>query len=190
MKLLWTSLLLTSTALISFQLHAEIFVCKDNFNKITYQDEPCLDTTIRKLKNVPDAPLEDQILAQQRIDKANALSLQRVQLAETERQQQEKVNREYQAIAIEKRKLELLEKQNLQLQQTILPQWIVSGFGFGINQFNPYKDGRGRFGMHQFTGHPAGYSSSGYNGLGIRRDGSQKAHMPRSASGRHKSDNK
>ncbi|MES2637674.1 MAG: hypothetical protein V4605_10130, partial [Pseudomonadota bacterium] len=86
-------LLMIFTLSLSFQAFAEIFVCKDAKNKITYQDEPCLDETVRTLKNVPDAPIEDQILAQERIKRANELSMQRALMAEAERQQQEKSNR-------------------------------------------------------------------------------------------------
>ena len=150
-------LLLFLPLLIPSQASAEIFVCKNGANKITYQDEPCLDTTIRKLKNIPDAPIEDQILAQERLNKAQTLSLQRAQLAEAERQQQDKVKREYQAIAIEKRKLELLEKQSLESEQAMVPQWIVGGTnGFGVNRFNPYRYGTGRLGQGPYKNNPFG----------------------------------
>jgi len=163
MNFWYTKLLLIGITLVSLESRAEIFVCKDTNNKIIYQDEPCLNTTLRTLKNVPDVPIEDQILARERIDKANALSLQRAQLAETERQQQDKANREYQAIAIEKRKLELLEKQNLESEQVIVPQWIVGGrTGFGVNRFNPYRYGTNRFGNGSYGYHHSGNHVKSY----------------------------
>ena len=184
MNALCEKLLLVSLTLISFEACADIFVCKDNFAKIIYQDEPCQTTTLRTLKNVPDAPIEDQILARERIEKANALSLQRAQLAATERQEQDKANREYQAIAVEKRKLELLEKQNLESEQVIVPQWIVGGrTGFGVNRFNPYRYGTGRFGHGSYGyNYPGGYNhSSGY--VKSYRD-VQKGSSQRSGGGR------
>ncbi len=111
--------------LLSCPAQAEIFVCKDGNNQLTYQDEPCPNKTLRKLKNVPDAPLEDQILARERMDRANALSLERAATAEAARQQQLKEYRELQAIAIEKQKLELLEKQTLAAEQSAIPPWIL-----------------------------------------------------------------
>ncbi len=140
-----THLLIVIILLLSCQAQAEIYVCKDSSNKLTYQDEPCLSQTVRKLKNIPDAPIEDQILARERIDRANALSLQRAATIELERQQKQKEFAELQAIAIEKRKLELLEQQVNESQQATIPQWIIgSRYGYPIGYTRPYvyKDGR------------------------------------------------
>ena len=111
--------------LLNCPAQAEIFVCKDGNNQLTYQDEPCPNKTLRKLKNVPDAPIEDQILARERIERANAQSKERAAAAELERQQQQKEYRELQAIAIEKQKLELLERQTLAAEQSAIPPWIL-----------------------------------------------------------------
>ncbi len=180
----WYTTLLLGLSFLSFETRAEIFVCKDNHNKIIYQDEPCLNTMLRTLKNVPDASIEDQNLARERIDKANALSLQRAQLAETERQQQDKANREYQAISIEKRKLELLEKQNLESEQVIVPQWIVGGrSGFGVNRFNPYRYGNNKFGNGSY-----GYNHSSNH---VRKyHDSQKGNSNNTGAGRPPSNKK
>ena len=133
-------LLIISVLALSFQAHAEIFVCKNAHNKITYQDEPCADQTLRTLKNVPDAPIEDQLEAHERIRKSTELSQQRALMAETERQQQEKANREYQAIALERRRLDLLEQQSVALEQTVAPQWFIGGRpGFGVNRSGAYR---------------------------------------------------
>ena len=87
--------------MLPLMAQAEIFVCKDSKNQLTYQDEPCLNKTLRTLKHVPDAPIEDQISARERIERANAQSQERAVAAELERQQQQKEYRELQAIAIE-----------------------------------------------------------------------------------------
>lgn len=132
-------LLTTFVLMLSCQAQAEIFVCKDSKNQLTYQDEPCLSQTVRKLKNVPDAPIEEQILARERIDRANALSQERALAAELARQQQQKEFTELQAIAIEKRKLELLEKEASESQQAYIPQWILgSRYGYPIGYTRPY----------------------------------------------------
>ncbi|OQW70008.1 MAG: hypothetical protein BVN34_02855 [Proteobacteria bacterium ST_bin12] len=138
-------LLILFILMLSCEAQAEIFVCKDSSNKLTYQDEPCLNQTVRKLKNIPDAPIEDQILARERIDRANALSAQRAATVELERQQKQKEFAELQAIAIEKRKLELLEQQANESQQATIPQWILgSRYGYPIGYTRPYayRDGR------------------------------------------------
>lgn len=63
---------------------------------------------------------------------------------------------EYQALAIEKRKQELLEKRNLESEQSLTPQWTVGGgAGFGLNGFNSHQLGTYRlnpyrYGTHQF----------------------------------------
>ena len=133
-------LFLISALALSFQTHAEIFVCKNTSNKITYQDEPCVDQTIRTLKNVPDAPIEDQIEARERTRKSIELSQSRALMAENEREQQAKANREYQAIALERRRLDLLEQQSVALEQTVAPQWFFGGRpGFGVNRSGAYR---------------------------------------------------
>ncbi len=153
--------------LLSCQAQAEIFVCKGGNNQLTYQDEPCPDKTLRKLKNVPDAPIEDQILARERTDRAIALSEQRAAAAEAERQQQQKEFREQQAIAIEKQKLELLQRQTLAAEQSAIPPWILGvrpahrfkhlrpyvnrgslGVGNNRSSLNPSRHNRPEDGQH------------------------------------------
>jgi murein DD-endopeptidase MepM/ murein hydrolase activator NlpD len=137
--------------LLTCPVQAEIFVCKDGNKQLTYQDEPCPNKMLRKLKNVPDAPLEDQIMARERINRAVALSQERAAAAELERQQQQKEYRELQAIAIEKQKLELLERQTLAAEQSAIPPWIL-----GVRP------------AHRF-GHLRPYANKGSLGVGSNR---------------------
>lgn len=133
-------LLLVAIFLLSFQVHAEIFVCKDDKNKITYQEKPCLNTTLRTLKNIPDAPIEDQILARDRISKANEIYHQQALKAEVERQQSEVRDRELEALAIERRKVELLEKQAA--DQAAASRWNGGvRWGYWPWPYKPYKYG-------------------------------------------------
>ncbi|HYN55110.1 MAG TPA: hypothetical protein VES38_10440, partial [Methylotenera sp.] len=120
-------LLIVSTCLLSFQAHAEIFVCKDSSDRITYQEKPCLTTaTVGKLKNIPDAPIEDQILARDRINKANEIYRQNLAKAEIERQQQEERDLKLEALEIERRKVELLERQIIAAERAaIVPRWSL-----------------------------------------------------------------
>lgn len=139
MKRLLTILLF----LLPFQAHAKIFVCKDAQGNITYQDKSCYQETVRTLKNVPDAPIADQMLAHERIKKANAFVQERALLAETERLQQEKIAREYQTIALENRRLDLLEQQRLESER-VMPMWAIGarpgyGYRYGFNQYGMYK---------------------------------------------------
>lgn len=120
-------LLIVSTLFISFQVDAEIFVCKDNKNRITYQEKPCLTTMVGKLKNIPDAPIEEQVLAQDRINKANEVYRQRIASEAVARQQQEANDREIEAIEIERRKLELLERQTIAAEKAAASSRWVGG---------------------------------------------------------------
>ena len=158
MMKIWLILLI---CLISCQAQAEIFVCKDVKNNLTYQDEPCLSQTIRKLKNIPDAPIEEQILARERLSKTIALSQQRAATAEIERQQQAKEFRERQTLAIEARKLELLEREANTPQQVFAPQWILGMPGYPFRLNRPY--------IH------SGRSKSGNNRSGINRFGTNRS---------------
>lgn len=138
-------LLIMLACMLPFAVQAEIFVCKDSKNQITYQDEPCLNKTLRTLKHVPDAQIEDQISARERLDRANALSQERAVTAELEREKQQKEYRELQAIAIEKQKLELLERQTLASEQSVIPPWILGVRpAHRFDQLRPYAN-RGRF---------------------------------------------
>ena len=162
-------LLIMLACMLPLMAQAEIFVCKDSKNQITYQDEPCLNKTLRTLKRVPDAPIEDQILARERMDRATARSQELAVAAELERQQQQKEYRELQAIAIEKQKLELLERQTLAAEQSVIPPWILGvrpAHRFG--QLRPYAN-RGRF--------ETGGNRSGFN---RSRQNRQKNHQEKS----------
>jgi hypothetical protein len=119
--------LIMSVMLVSFTAHAEIFVCKDGQDKITYQDKACATKTVRKLENIPEAPIEDQIRARERIDRSNESYRQYQAALMLERQQQQKIDLEYEALEVEKRKLELLENQSL-----ISGQVVVPAYGVGI----------------------------------------------------------
>ncbi len=161
--------LIMLACMLPLMAQAQIFVCKDSKNQLTYQDEPCLNKTLRTLKHVPDAPIEDQISARERIERANAQSQERAVAAELERQQQQKEYRELQAIAIEKQKLELLESQTLASEQYVIPPWILGvrpAHRFG--QLRPYAN-RGRF--------EAGGNRSGFN---RSRQNRQRNHQEKS----------
>lgn len=100
-----------SIIFFSIKANAEIFVCKDDKSRTIYQDKPCATKTIRKLETLPPPSIEEQGLAQERIDKMNEMSQQRAATVEAERLQQEKNDIEQERIALEKRRLDLLEKQ-------------------------------------------------------------------------------
>ena len=141
-------LLIISTCLLSFQVHAEIFVCKDGMGRITYQEKPCITTAmVGKLKNIPDAPIEEQILARDRINKASEIYRQSVAKAEIERQQQEERELALEAMEIERRKVELLERQTIATERaTIIPRWSVGVRGFHRPGLHHGK------GLHRFEG--------------------------------------
>lgn len=99
---------------VSFQLQAAIYICKDHAGKVSYQDTPCVTRTIGRLNNVPDAPIEDQLRVQASIQSADAKYQARMALREFERLQALGQARLQLALAVEQKKLALLE---LQAQQ-------------------------------------------------------------------------
>jgi phage protein D len=113
---------MVSATFLTFAAHAEIFKCKDDKGRMTYQETPCLTATVKKLSNVPDAPIEDQIRTQARTNKILEMDRQKRAAEEAERRQevenekrlvleQEAERKRKKAEALEKYKLELMERQ-------------------------------------------------------------------------------
>lgn len=130
-------------ALVALPVQAEIFVCQDAQNKTIYQDEPCAHQTLRTLKNVPAPTLEEQALAQERIDKINETYRLRAAQTESERLAQEKQDLELERIALEKQRIELLEQQ-AQNERYPYPIYVNPRFknrygGPGFNR-SPYRN--------------------------------------------------
>ncbi|HYN53465.1 MAG TPA: hypothetical protein VES38_02020 [Methylotenera sp.] len=69
------------------QAHAEIFKCKNDKGTISYQGTPCSIKTLGKLNKVPDAPIEEQIRAQERTDNIVEANRQKDAARELERLQ-------------------------------------------------------------------------------------------------------
>ena len=137
MKWLWLL-----SIIISLQSHAEIFVCKDDKNKTIYQDEPCKNQTLRTLQKAPEPSLEDQLIAQDRLDQLKAVSQQRALTAEAERIEQEKRELELEKLALEKQKIELLEKQAL-AEQNRYPVYVQPRYPhYGRLWPNKYNDSK------------------------------------------------
>ena len=115
------------------QATAEIFKCKNDKGKISYQSQPCQKETMGKLSILPSPPIEEQLRAQAKVDKIRqdqaakkvvdeiarekwekeyqAEQLEKQQAELLKRQQQEELYRRLQAQELEKRKMELLERQ-------------------------------------------------------------------------------
>ncbi len=127
-------------------------------NKITYQEKTCLNTTLRTLINIPDAPIEDQILARDRIIKANEIYHQQALKAEVERQQLEARDIEIEALAIERRKVGLLEKQAA--GQAAASQWNGGmRWGYWPWPYKPCKNGT----YNTIPNHSTGVDSKSYD---------------------------
>ncbi len=102
-----------------------IYVCQDMREHISYQDTPCAVTSsIGQLKNIPDAPIADQLRVQARIQSANAKYQQRMAMIETERLQNLALMQQAQALAVEYQKLALLEQQMQQARDN--PPYFIS----------------------------------------------------------------
>ena len=129
-----------SIVLLSFRANAEIFVCKDGKGRTLYQDKPCATETLRKLDTLPPPSIEEQTLAQERIDRMNEVSQQRATAAEIERQQQEKNDLEQERIAIERRKLELLEKQAALEAEPARYIYVNPRFRYGVQRPHQHRD--------------------------------------------------
>ena len=106
---------------LAFQAHAEVFKCKDAKNKITYQSNPCLTSTVGKIRKDAAIPEEDRLRAQDRTDAVFEKERQRDAAAERERlarlESARKFELEQEAKANEKRKIELLERQAIAAEQ-------------------------------------------------------------------------
>lgn len=102
----WLVGLLCSVALNS---QATIYVCKDQLNHKTYQDEPCTTQTIGQLDHVPDAPIEDQQRVEQSIRAANENYIKRMQMQKAERLEQQELERQSLALEVERRRLQQYE---------------------------------------------------------------------------------
>ncbi|HEY0561857.1 MAG TPA: DUF4124 domain-containing protein [Methylophilus sp.] len=104
--------------LLSFQLQAAIYVCKTAAGSTSYQDTPCRVRMVGQLRNVPDAPIEDQLRVQASIQSAEANYQARMAQREVESQQAIEQARMQLALAIENKKLALLQQQAQEAQQT------------------------------------------------------------------------
>ncbi|MBA3695970.1 MAG: hypothetical protein H0W85_04225 [Methylotenera sp.] len=115
-------------SLLFFFTHAygEVFVCKDD-NKTIYQDKQCENITIRKLDILPPPTPEERAQAEERLQRITEQSRQRSTAVEVERQQQEKNDIELEKIGIERRKLELLEKQAA-AEQPVTRVYVKPGY--------------------------------------------------------------
>lgn len=132
----------------SLQAHADIYVCRDTLKKTIYQDEPCAVEMVRMLKTVPPPSAEELWLAQERVRSLNEYWQQSAALAQLQRRQDEIYALELEKIDLEKRKLELQEKQALASEQTV-PIFVNPNFSYGFNSHGLHRHGFNRFGMHR-----------------------------------------
>lgn len=128
---------------ISLPVQAEIFVCKDQKNHITYQQEPCTTKTVRILQREPEVPIAEQQRARERIDNANASYEAYAAKTEVERLQSEKLALERENLELEKRALQLKSQEYAPQPVIINPnfngnRYLLGNrpFGFKGNQFN------------------------------------------------------
>ena len=107
--------------MISFQVDAEIFKCKDSTNKISYQNNPCSTTTLGQVRKDADVSEDDRLRAQERIDVVFERERQRNAAEERERAaRQDKAKKfklEKEAKVNEDKKIKLLERQAIAAEQ-------------------------------------------------------------------------
>jgi hypothetical protein len=140
----WFYIALTATlSALCLPAQAKIFVCKDQKNHITYQQEPCPTKTIRILQREPALPIIEQQRARERIDKANASYEAYAAKTEVERLQAEKLALERENLELEKRVLQLKSQEYVPQPVIINPnfngnRYLLGNrpFGFKGNQFN------------------------------------------------------
>lgn len=124
--------------IFSVPAQAEIFVCKDQKNHITYQQEPCTTKTVRVLKREPAVPLIEQQKAQTRIDNANKSFEAYAAKTEVERLQSEKLALERENLELERRAIQLRSQEYAQQPVIINPNLYGNRFPFGNRPFG-YK---------------------------------------------------
>ena len=103
--------------MISFQVDAEIFKCKDSTNKISYQNNPCSTTTLGKVRKDADVSEDDRLRAQERIDVVFERERQRNAAEERERAARQKFQLEKEVKINEDKKIKLLERQAIAAEQ-------------------------------------------------------------------------
>lgn len=103
-------LLMISAIFLTFQAQAEIFKCKNDNGKITYQGTPCLTGTVGKVNKAPDVPIEEQTRAQSRLNNMKEMDRQHEAATKLEQQQEENA-RKQEAKELENRRVEALERQ-------------------------------------------------------------------------------
>jgi hypothetical protein len=120
------------------QSQAAIYVCQDQQQRKTYQDEPCTTQTVGQLAHVPDASLEDQMRVQDSIRLANERYINRMQKLKDEQLAQLEYEKRLLALEVEKRKLLALEQEEQASPQVIVYNRWRGGYGNGyIN--HPYR---------------------------------------------------
>jgi hypothetical protein len=131
---------------LATQSYAAIYVCKDQQQHKTYQDEPCTTQTVGQLAHVPDAPLEDQMRVKQSIRLANERYINRMQKLKDEQLAQLEYEKRLIALEVEKRKLLALEQEEEVHPQVIIYNRWHGGYGrnYRNNQFRPHAH-RDRF---------------------------------------------
>ena len=90
-------LLMISAIFLTFQAQAEIFKCKNDNGKITYQGTPCLSGTVGKIDKAPDVPIEVSIRVQARLNNIKEQDRQNETAIELEQQQKEENERKEKA---------------------------------------------------------------------------------------------
>ncbi|MDP3742858.1 MAG: hypothetical protein Q8Q76_00750 [Methylotenera sp.] len=133
-------LLIICAIFFSTHANAEIFICKDKKNKVNAQNFPCEYQTLKKMKEAPAIPIEEQMRANQRFEELKARELKELayqkaireeedkayearkqrELAERQhkeqmeflaRQEEQEIIRRNQAMRMERKRMELLERQ-------------------------------------------------------------------------------
>ena len=130
---------------IATHSQAAIYVCKDQHQRKTYQDEPCTTQTVGQLAHVPDASIEDQARVQQSIRLANERYINRMQKLKDEQLAQLEYERQLLALEVEKRKLLALEQEEQVSPQVIIYNRWHSGYirGYRNNKFRHHTHEHG-----------------------------------------------
>ena len=108
-------LLMIFAIFFAFQAHAEIFKCKNDNGKITYQGTPCVSRTVGKINKASDVPIGEQIRAKDNINSIIETNRQHDEAIELERQheeqQREENARRQEDRALENRRVMAAERQ-------------------------------------------------------------------------------
>lgn len=111
-------LILLNVLFFATSAHSEIYKCKDSNKNISYQQSPCVTSTVGTVRKAADVTEEDRMRAQGRIDAVNEREKQRILIEENNRITRQENLRKLELEKAERLKVELLKRQTIAAERS------------------------------------------------------------------------